>query len=43
MSYDQISWKDKMTNEQVLEIVKEKRTLKDVIRSRKKKSGSDVC
>ena len=26
-----------MTNEQVLEIVKEKRTLKDVIRSRTKK------
>ena len=26
-----------MTNEQALEIVKEKRTLKDVIRSRKKK------
>ena len=34
---EKISWKDKMTNEQVLEIVKEKRTLKDVIRSRTKK------
>ena len=34
---EKISWKDMMTNEQVLEIVKEKRTIKDVIRSRKKK------
>ena len=34
---EKISWKDKVTNEQVLEMVKEKRTLTDVIRSRKKK------
>ena len=36
---EKISWKDKVTNEQVFEIVKEKRTLIDVIRStcRKKK------
>ena len=35
---EKISWKDKMTNELVLEIVKEKRTLiRDVIKSRKKK------
>ena len=32
-----ISWKDKVRNEQVLEIVKEKTTRIDVIRSRKKK------
>ena len=34
---EKIGWNDKVTNEQVLEIVKEKRTLIDVIRSRKKK------
>ena len=34
---EKISWKDKVTNEHVLEIVKEKRTLIDAIRSRKKK------
>ena len=34
---EKISWKDKVTNEQVLEIVKEKRTLIHVIRSRKNK------
>ena len=34
---EKISWKDKVTNEQVLEIVKEKRTIIHVIRSRKKK------
>ena len=34
---EKINWRDKITNEQVLEIVKEKRTLIDVIRSRKKK------
>ena len=34
---EKINWKDKVTNEQVLEIVKEKRTLIDVIGSRKKK------
>ena len=34
---EKISWKDKVTNEQVFEIVKEKRTLIDAIRSRKKK------
>ena len=34
---ERISWKDKVRNEQVLEIVKEKTTLIDVIRSRKKK------
>ena len=34
---EKISWKDKVRNEQVLEIVKEKTTLIDVIRSRKKK------
>ena len=34
---ENISWKDKVTNEQVLEIVKEKRTIIHVIRSRKKK------
>ena len=33
---EKISWKDKVTNEQVSR-VKEKRTLTDVIRSRKKK------
>ena len=30
-------WKDKMANEEIYEIVKGKRTLIDVIRSRKKK------
>ena len=34
---EKISWKDKVRNEQVLEIVKEKTTRIDVIRSRKKK------
>ena len=34
---ERISWKDKVRNEQVLEIVKEKTTRIDVIRSRKKK------
>ena len=34
---EKINWRDKITNEQVLEIVKEKRTLIDVRRSRKKK------
>ena len=34
---EKINWRDKITNEQVLGIVKEKRTLIDVIRSRKKK------
>ena len=34
---ERIGWKDKVTNDQVLEIVKEKRTPIDVIRSRKKK------
>ena len=34
---EMISWKDKVTNEQVLEEVKEKRTLIGIIRSRKKK------
>ena len=34
---EKINWRDNITNEQVLEIVKEKRTLIDVIRSRKKK------
>ena len=34
---EKINWRDKIKNEQVLEIVKEKRTLIDVIRSRKKK------
>ena len=34
---EKINWRDKITNEQVLEIVKDKRTLIDVIRSRKKK------
>ena len=33
---EKINWRDKITNEQVLEIVKEKRTLIDVLRSRKK-------
>ena len=34
---EKINWRDKITNEQVLEIVKEKRTLINVIRSRTKK------
>ena len=34
---EKINWRDKITNEQVLEIVKDKRTLIDIIRSRKKK------
>ena len=36
---EKINWRDKITNEQVLEIVKEKRTLIDVMRSRKKWIG----
>ena len=33
---EKINWRDKIINEQVLEIVKDKRTLIDVLRSRKK-------